>query len=1096
MTQTVDTAGLVTSYSYADGGRKAVQTLPGGATQVTTNFLDGRVKSVTGSGTVHQYYWHEPETNGTQWSATYTGPDGTNSPLWRKTVVDMTGRTVIEERPAYGGGTVSNVYFYDVLGLLARSRQPGMATNLYDYDALRSLMRSGLDIDGDGTLDLSGPDRITETTNHYFADVATVYRFTESRVYPFSGSSQSVRDQSGSVQLSGLTTNMTMVNVAFDVYGNATVSRTLRHRAERVVTNVMQYPDSVTNGISVAFNGLQRLARTRTGVETSYSHDALGRQTAVTDPRTGTTVTHYDSRGWMDYVEDPLGDRTSYGYDPDTGRRIAVTNALGKVARYLYDDRGQLVFAWGDVPYPVKYTYDDYGRMSEMYTYRAGTNWSSTLWPTNSAGDSDGTFWQYDLATGLLTNKLYADGNGTLYTYAPEGKLLTRKWARQVSGSDLVTTYTYDGLTAELTNINYSALTTNVSYGFDRMGRYTQIVDAAGTRAFDYSDKLQLTNETITGLYSREVTRNYEPAGGEVPGRGAGFQMGDEYYIWYAYDGVGRFNGLLWTNAGETECHAAYAYLPKSYLIESRSGWSVPGLTNVETRTYEAKRDLVTEVLNRVHTNTISRYEYVNDALGRRTAVLNDGLAFASVTNAYTRYGYNTRSELTGARRYLGTNVYCAYQPVSSESFTYEYDNAGNRDEDIEAIVRVKGNQLNQSVIDVVPQYQYDADGNLTNDGVFAYGWNGANRLMSVEPLEATGDSSRVDFLYDYMGRRVQKVVSAWNGSAWEVARTNLFIYDGWNLAEELVLTNSVVVTNQYVWGLDLSGTLQGAGGIGGLLSRVRYDDGGTNVLMYCFDANGNVGQLVGTNGSLAARYEYAPYGALLVEAGLASTNNHFRFSTKYQDAETELYYYGYRFYSPETGRWPSRDPIGELGRLNLYGFVQNNPIGNIDPLGLACSWAVGLCTRNIMGVNVPSTWTIRGITITVPQWVRNLVNAVVPDHHDVKAVACNQGCTSGACDGGEVEEEIIKGFFADSFTDAIGFYISWVLRPDLTDGYVLGRVKDPTTEPPGPGLCNLSCVSEDRFDKVKQNITTSTANRFHLTRFNCQDWAAAQLAP
>ncbi len=52
------------------------------------------------------------------------------------------------------------------------------------------------------------------------------------------------------------------------------------------------------------------------------------------------------------------------------------------------------------------------------------------------------------------------------------------------------------------------------------------------------------------------------------------------------------------------------------------------------------------------------------------------------------------------------------------------------------------------------------------------------------------------------------------------------------------------------------------------------------------------------------------------------------------EDAETGLYYYGFRHYDPVTGRWPSRDPIGERGGLNLYGFVRNNPLAWLDRLG------------------------------------------------------------------------------------------------------------------------------------------------------------------
>jgi len=67
-----------------------------------------------------------------------------------------------------------------------------------------------------------------------------------------------------------------------------------------------------------------------------------------------------------------------------------------------------------------------------------------------------------------------------------------------------------------------------------------------------------------------------------------------------------------------------------------------------------------------------------------------------------------------------------------------------------------------------------------------------------------------------------------------------------------------------------------------------------------------------------------------------AIASDAFRFSTKYLDEETGLSYYGFRFYDPRIGRWLSRDPIGERGGMNLYGFVGNNAVNNIDPLGLA----------------------------------------------------------------------------------------------------------------------------------------------------------------
>lgn len=114
----------------------------------------------------------------------------------------------------------------------------------------------------------------------------------------------------------------------------------------------------------------------------------------------------------------------------------------------------------------------------------------------------------------------------------------------------------------------------------------------------------------------------------------------------------------------------------------------------------------------------------------------------------------------------------------------------------------------------------------------------------------------------------------------------------------------------------------------------------GNDAYHYCYDGNGNVGQMVNTaDGSIAAHYEYDPFGRLNYSSGVLANSNPFRFSTKYHDDETGLYYYGYRYYSAELGRWLNRDPIAEQGGPNLYGFVGNDGINNIDKLG----WVYGL---------------------------------------------------------------------------------------------------------------------------------------------------------
>ena len=203
----------------------------------------------------------------------------------------------------------------------------------------------------------------------------------------------------------------------------------------------------------------------------------------------------------------------------------------------------------------------------------------------------------------------------------------------------------------------------------------------------------------------------------------------------------------------------------------------------------------------------------------------------------------------------------------------------------------------------------------------FAYAYDAANRLK-------TASSNGVLFVtnfYDAKSRRVKKVTQE---------ATMTFFYDGWNLVEERIAhTNGTTSTIHYYWGKDLSGTFQGAGGIGGLLYLTI--DGTAYVPLY--DNNGNVTRYLDANGGIAATYTYDAFGKAIAQSGpLAGIFRH-RFSTKYLDSETGLYYYGYRFYSPPLMRWLNRDPIEEAGGLNLYCFCRNNSEAEYDMLGLSC---------------------------------------------------------------------------------------------------------------------------------------------------------------
>jgi len=129
-----------------------------------------------------------------------------------------------------------------------------------------------------------------------------------------------------------------------------------------------------------------------------------------------------------------------------------------------------------------------------------------------------------------------------------------------------------------------------------------------------------------------------------------------------------------------------------------------------------------------------------------------------------------------------------------------------------------------------------------------------------------------------------------------------------------------------------LSGTLDGAGGVGGLLMLNSTANGAH---FYAYDGNGDVAALVkASDGTLSATYEYEPFGSVLRATGPMAKENRFQFSTKRCDATTDLLLYEYRVLRTDIAKWLSRDPIGEDGGFNVYGFCGNSAVHAIDPDG------------------------------------------------------------------------------------------------------------------------------------------------------------------
>ena len=272
---------------------------------------------------------------------------------------------------------------------------------------------------------------------------------------------------------------------------------------------------------------------------------------------------------------------------------------------------------------------------------------------------------------------------------------------------------------------------------------------------------------------------------------------------------------------------------------------------------------------------------------------------------------------------------------MGTNAYGYVFDPIGNRivSTNNADVTSYAANELNQytAISNAVPVLPvHDDDGNMTflpsttGGGAGGEGWylqwDGENRLRSV----SSNNVLLATHTYDHQSRRVGKI-------SHEDAKTRNYVYDGWNLIQGLTHSQTHTLTNLYTWGLDLSGSLQGAGGVGGLLAVVQ--DGGTHCP--AFDVNGNVTEYITSDGTIAAHYEYDAFGCTMAQSGSLSDSFVFRFSTKYWEEDGGFYYYGYRCSTPGLGMWLSRDPVGERGGANLYGIVKNDLVGQLDPYGL-----------------------------------------------------------------------------------------------------------------------------------------------------------------
>ena len=696
----------------------------------------------------------------------------------------------------------------------------------------------------------------------------------------------------------------------------------------------------------------------------SFTYDGYGRVRTTTDPLGYTVTTSYDAADrptnitYMDgsyqqtvynYLDPALerdrnGHWTSMVYDPlrhltDTydnlgrhthfdwcncGSLTGITDPLGNVTQFIRDLQSRVITKIYPDLTAINYTYETNSSRLKMvtdakgqqmkYQYYIDNNLKQVLY-TNTAVATPTVSFTYDTNYNRMTTM--TDGTGTTtYSYYPVaagqfGAGQLSSVSNSFIGPTSLIAYNYDAL-GRITNRAINGVAQQVAY--DDLGRVTLVTNVLGS----------FTNTYLGGTML--LSTNFYPNGQKTV---FSYQSDERLSeIWnqkadgstlskfdYNYDAVGNITN--WTQQIDANTPTAYSY------------------------GYDAGNQVINAVLQSTGAGAsiLKQYAYNYDLNGNRT-----GEQIGTTTNApvaVSQSSYNNLNQVTnratssGQLQFAGSlskqgNVTIAGNAATMNHLTTNFVGTASVSSGSNAVQLIATDYGNHSRTNnygimvtnngVAETIQYDANGNMTNvvSATFtnSYQWDAANRLVSI--TDPTNESL---FAYDGYGRRVQ-IIELTNGVAYT---TNKFIWDKLTLSEQRDLTGATVTKRFFGEGEQING--------------ISY--------YFTRDRLGSVKEMTDNTATIQARYDYDPYGRQTKLSGTMDAD--FGYAGMFVHWPSGLNLTWFRAYNADLGRWISPDPYQELGGLNLYEYVNDNPLNRIDPLGLLprfpawAGWAGGI---------------------------------------------------------------------------------------------------------------------------------------------------------
>lgn len=658
-----------------------------------------------------------------------------------------------------------------------------------------------------------------------------------------------------------------------------------------------------TPTITMTYNGRgQVLTRTdETGIVTKFEYDTTTEvlEQVTVDEGMGQlnllTVLGYNSWGDVDSVTDPRGNETEYTFDAKR-RLTQVENAapFSYITNLTYDkndNRLTVERQTGDVGHPWQVFTATYNLANQVATLKDPLNNTTTrqyddlrrLWKVTDP-ESRVTEYQYDERNLLKKVIDPATNDSQVFTYTDNGLK-----ASVADAKENVTSYLYDGFD-RLDKTVYPDGTFEQNASFDANSNITSILTRTGdTIGFQFDVLNRMTQKSPDGM--PVVTFVYDLAGRltsvstpVVTGNPASGEWE------YGYDTAGR---LLSEEAPDGKT-VSYQQDENGNVerIDYADGYYV-------VREYDELNRLTGIKLNGSSTPAV---EFDYDDLSRRTQMTFDN-------GVQTDYDYEWNGDMSSIEHaFNSSDLDFAYgfndaHQLISQTIS---DNQHSWHPTVDQLLEYQSNELNQYVYgsgSCGRLYKgYNANGCLIDDGVWKFGYDAENHLISAED-----GTTSVDYLYDPTHRQIRKNVDG--------TKTR-YVYSGWQRLADYDGTADTL-QNRYVYGDDLDEPL------------ITVAAGGALAYMHA-DRLGSIMALTDNTGAVTNRYAYSPWGESNTMAGTT-----FGFTGQRYDQETGLYYYKNRYYSPVLGRFLQPDPIGYDSNLNLYQYVNSDPLDLADPLGL-----------------------------------------------------------------------------------------------------------------------------------------------------------------